>query len=136
MTLLYKPVKSTMPTKDGEYLWYPRIVKIGRMITTQDLAVAISKASSLSEGDVHNVIRNLMSVMRFHLQNSHSVQLDGLGSFTIKAQTTGNGAETAEKVHFKQINYLKIQFTPSYRRIGSGIGKVCPMLEGAEFEKF
>jgi len=124
-----------MPTKDGKYLWYPHIVKLERVITTHDLAVMISQRSSSSQGDVHSVIRNLVECMRYHLHNSHSVQLDGLGTFTIKIQAAGNGVETPEEVNPKQINYLKIQFTPSYTRVGAGIGKVSPMLSGAEFEK-
>lgn len=135
MTLLIKPVQSTMPTKEGEKLWYPHLVKHQRTITTQDLAEEIAKISSLTEGEVHNVVRNLMGCMSRHLKNCNSVQLDGLGTFTLKIQAAGNGVKTPEEVGPQQINYLKVQFTPSYTREGAGIGKVCPMVAGAEFEK-
>ena len=47
----------------------------------------IAEKSSLTPGDVHNVIRNLMTVMRSQLLNSRTVRLDGLGTFTMKART-------------------------------------------------
>ena len=135
MTLLYKPVQSNMASEDGEKKWYPHLVKLEHVKKTQDIAEEIAQMSSTSIGDVHSIIRNMMICMRRHLLNSHSVQLEGLGTFTVKAESGGNGVSTPEEVSPKQINYLKVQFTPSYKRLGGGIGKVCPMLEGAEFEK-
>jgi len=125
-----------MATEEGEKLWYPHLVKIGGIVHTQDLAEEIAKMSSLTEGDVHNVVRNLLSCVSKHLKNSRSVQLDGLGTFTLKSQSAGNGVKTPEEVSPKQINYLKVHFTPSYNMVGGGVGKVCPMLAGAEFEKY
>ncbi len=40
----------------------------------------IAERSSLTAGDVHNVIRNLMAVMREQLLNSRTVKLEGLGN--------------------------------------------------------
>lgn len=51
------------------------------------------RKSSLTPGDVQNVIRNLMSTMRMHLLNSRTVRLNGLGTFTMKARTRGKGTE-------------------------------------------
>lgn len=135
MPVLYKAVQSAMATEEGEKLWYPHLVKIGRAVSTHELAVEISKMSSLSPGDVHSVIYNLVDCMSKHLKNSRSVNLEEVGTFTLKAQSAGNGVKTPEEVNPKQINYLKVQFTPSYRRVQGGVGKVCPMVNGAEFEK-
>lgn len=135
MPVLYKAVQSTMPTEEGEKLWYPHLVKIGRAVTTHELAMEISKMSSLSPGDVHNVIYSLFDCMSKHLKNSRSVNLEELGTFTLKAQAAGNGVKTPEEVNPKQINYLKVQFTPSYRMMQGGVGKICPMVNGVEFEK-
>ena len=135
MTLLYKPVQSSMATEEGEKLWYPHLVKVGRAVQTHELAVEISKMSSLSPGDVHSVIYNLFDCINKHLKNSRSVNLSELGTFTLKAQAAGNGVKTPEEVNPKQINYLKVHFTPSYRMVQGGVGKVCPMLAGADFEK-
>ena len=111
------------------------MVKSKHVVKTQELAEEIAEMSALSEGDVHSVIRNLMKCMRRHLLDSQSVQLEGFGTFTVKAQSAGKGVKTAEEVNHTQINYLKVQFTPSYHRVEAGVGKVCPMLSGATFNK-
>lgn len=47
------------------------------MVNTQKMAELIAEKASLTPGDVHNVIRNLMSVMREQLLNSRTVRLEG-----------------------------------------------------------
>ena len=76
----------------------------------------IAEKSSLTPGDVHNVIRNLMTVMRSQLLNSRTVRLDVLGTFTMKARTRGKGVETPEEVNPNQVTALRCQFAPEYIR--------------------
>ena len=64
MPLIYKPYQATLANKEGQKLYYPRLVKFGKMVNTQKMAELIAEKASLTAGDVHNVIRNLMSVMR------------------------------------------------------------------------
>lgn len=71
----------------------PEFEKVGKVVDTQLLAESIAEKSSLTPGDVQNVIRNLMSTMRMHLLNSRTVRLNGLGTFTMKARTRGKGTE-------------------------------------------
>lgn len=132
MPLIYKPVQSNMASEDGEKKWFPHIVKIKKRVTTETLAEEISDISALSRGDVHNVIRNLLSSFRFHLLNSETIHLDGFGTFTIKSNSAGNGVSTPEEVSANQINYLTVQFTPCFKRI-PGVGIRRPMFQGAEF---
>ena len=73
MPLIYKPYQATLANKEGQKLFYPRLVKIGRTVNTQKMAELIAEKASLTAGDVHNVIRNLMSVMREQLLNSRGV---------------------------------------------------------------
>lgn len=93
-------------------MWHLNLVKAGGTVATQQLAEVIAEKSSLTAGDVQNVVRNLMSVMREYLLNSRSVRLDGLGTFTMKACTRGKGVESADKVSPNQITALKCRFTP------------------------
>ena len=58
-----------------------------QVVSTQQLAEMIAEKSSLTPGDVHNVVRNLMTAMRSALLDSKTVRLDGLGTFTMKART-------------------------------------------------
>ncbi len=90
MTLFYKAVQSTMATKAGDKKWHLNLVKIGKTVSTQQLAEMIAEKSSLTPGDVHNVVRNLMTAMRSELLNSKTVRLEGLGTFTMKARSRGS----------------------------------------------
>jgi len=120
MPLIYRPFQSELPTKDGEKLFYPRLVKYGKIVGTQKLGELIAEKASLTPGDVHSVIRNLMSVMREQLLNSRTVRLDGLGTFTMIARAGGRGVQTAKDVNSSQIKGLRCQFTPEYTRAGRG----------------
>ncbi len=116
MTLYYRAIQSNLESEDGTKKWYPSLVKSKKMIETKTLADQIAYSSSLTPGDVRNVIDNLLEAMRQHLMNSRSVRLEGLGTFTVRAKSNGNGVDTPEEVNPKQINTLRIQFTPSYTR--------------------
>ena len=87
MPLFYKAVQSPIANKAGAKLRHLILVKAGGTVATQQLAEVIAEKSSLTAGDVQNVVRNLMSVMREYLLNSRSVRLDGLGTFTMQACT-------------------------------------------------
>ena len=120
MPLIYKPYQATLANKEGQKLFYPRLVKIGRTVNTQKMAELIAEKASLTAGDVHNVIRNLMSVMREQLLNSRTVRLEGLGTFTMIAKAGGKGVELESKVSSSQITSLRCQFTPEYTRDAGG----------------
>ena len=108
---------------------------MGKAVDTQSLAESIAEKSSLTPGDVQNVIRNLMSTMRMHLLNSRTVRLYGLGTFTMKARTRGKGTEKAEDVNPNQVTALRCQFTPEYTR-PAAIGTTRALIQGVEFEKW
>ena len=126
MPLFYKAVQSPIANKTGAKLWHLNTV------ATQQLAEVIAEKSSLTAGDVQNVVRNLMSVMREYLLNSRSVRLDGLGTFTMKACTRGKGVESADKVSPNQITALKCRFTPEYTR-PAAIGTTRALTQGVQF---
>lgn len=48
MTLFYKAVQSTMVTKAGGKKWHLNLVKIGKTVSTQQLAEMIAEKSSLT----------------------------------------------------------------------------------------
>ena len=132
MPLFYKAVQSPIANKAGAKLWHLNLVKAGGTVATQQLAEVIAEKSSLTAGDVQNVVRNLMSVMREYLLNSRSVRLDGLGTFTMKACTRGKGVESADKVSPNQITALKCRFTPEYTR-PAAIGTTGALTQGVQF---
>ena len=132
MPLIYKAYQSTMQTKDKKKLYYPRLVKMGKVVDTQKLGELIAQKASLTPGDVHNVVRNLMEVMREQLLNSRTVRLDGLGTFTMIAKAGGNGVAVADKVNPGQIKNLRCQFTPEYKR-PEGSPATRALTEGVEY---
>lgn len=132
MALIYKSVKSNLPTKEGQKLYYPRLIKAGKIVNTQKLGELIAEKASLTPGDVHNVVRNLLSVMREQLLNSRTVRLDGLGTFTMIAQAKGRGVEKPEDVSSSQIVRLRCRFTPEYTR-ASGSTATRALLDGVEY---
>ena len=70
---------------------------------TQMIGETIAERSSLTAGDVHNVIRNLMAVMREQLLNSRTVKLEGLGTFTMVCQSRCKGVDAEADVSPAQI---------------------------------
>ena len=73
MPLFYYARQSQIATKEGVKTWHLSLKKVGKVVDTQLLAESIAEKSSLTPGDVQNVIRNLMSTMRMHLLNSRTV---------------------------------------------------------------
>ncbi|KAA6338383.1 hypothetical protein EZS27_013608 [termite gut metagenome] len=134
MTLLYKAFQSNLKSKDGEQKWFPRLAKVGKTIDTQDLAEMIARESSLTIGDVHNAIRNLIEVMKQELLNSHSVRLDSLGTFTVISHSRGKGVSSFDLVNHTQIAQLLVRFTPvsTYNHID---GTTRSIFTGVEFER-
>ena len=63
-------------------------------ITIDDLADDISYSTTLTDGDVLNVIRALIKQIQKHIQNGCIVKLENLGSF--QAQLRSKGALTRE----------------------------------------
>ena len=76
MPLFYKGIQAAKANKEGVKTWHPALVKMKKVINTQTMAEGIAEKASLTPGDVQNVVRNLLSVMRVHLLNSHSVRLE------------------------------------------------------------
>ena len=135
MPLLYKAVQSSLATKDGKKKWYPSLVKLGSPVTTKQLGIEVSKRSSMAPGDTMNVVDTVMDVIRQYLMNGRSVRLDDLGTFTVIANAKGHGVDTEEEVTSKQIQALKIRFTPSYTR-NAIEGTTRAMYADIQFEKY
>lgn len=134
MPLFYGARQSQLKTKEGKKLWHLNLVKVGKTVSLQELAEKIAEKSSLTPGDVHNVVRNLMTVMRSELLNSRSVRLDGLGTFTMKARTRGKGVENEKDVNPNQVVALRCHFTDEYTR-PAALGTTRALIQGVQFEK-
>lgn len=134
MSILFKAVQSSLKSKDGKKKWHPRVVRVGKVIDTQTLGKLVAAKSALSDGDVHSVIRNLVAVIGHELMNSHTVQLDGLGTFTVVMHATGNGVDTFEEVNHRQIKRVTVHFSPAYT-MNPGGGTTRALFDGVSFER-
>lgn len=114
MAILYKAFQPILEDKNGNRLFYPRVVLKGN-VTTDKIAEEIAEYCSLTKGDTKNALDNLIRVMTTHLQASESVTLDGLGTFRIVMKSGGNGVKTADEVSPTQ-SKLTVRFLPATTR--------------------
>lgn len=113
----------------GSVKWYPRLVTIGKPVTTQELAERIARESTVSPADVYAVCHALPVVMGEFMAESRSVHLEGIGYFRYSCQATGNGVDAPEDVTSDLIKGVRVQFQPDRQKRGTTyeramIGKV------------
>jgi len=107
----YKLIQRTNPQKrDEPQKWYASPVNQGTVHQRQ-IAEDIVALSSLSRGDVSNVIDNLLDTVPKYLLMGKSVNLSGLGTFRLSFSS--KGADTPEEFNANMISGMKVVFTPS-----------------------
>ncbi len=96
MSVLFKGRRSSLPNAEGQKLYYVQLVNNGN-IGMDEIAAKIELKSSLTQGDVLSVIRNLLQIMQDAFKDGKSVKLDGLGSFFLVARSNGNSVPQKTK---------------------------------------
>lgn len=112
------------PEMSGKY--YAKAQAAG-IITIDDLADDISYSTTLTDGDVLNVIRALIKQIQRHIQNGCIVRLENLGSF--QAQLRSKGAETVDLFTTANIKAVHLQFRP-----GKGLNSLL-QVDALKFKK-
>jgi predicted histone-like DNA-binding protein len=108
MAFQYNPIKRLNPqTKEAK--WYAASRLTGKR-GLKDLSKDLAEVSSLSPGDVHNVIVNLIDQLPKWLMQGSSVKLDGFGTFRLSFSS--DGVETKEEVTANLIKDIRIIFEP------------------------
>lgn len=79
-------------------------------VTFDTLADDIAYATTLTDGDVSNVLRALVKQIKKHLADGKIVNLDGLGTFQF--QISGKGALTEKDYNTSLIQKVRIQYRP------------------------
>lgn len=79
-------------------------------VTFDTLADDIAYATTLTDGDVSNVLRALVKQIKKHLADGKIVNLDGLGTFQF--QISGKGAVTEKDYTTSLIQKVRIQYRP------------------------
>jgi predicted histone-like DNA-binding protein len=95
--------------KNAPKKYYAKAQSTG-VVAVDELAEAISYATSLTEGDVLNVIRAVVYQMNIQLQAGKIVKMDKLGSFRLQLHSTG--ADDEKSFTSNLIHSVSICFTP------------------------
>lgn len=94
---------------EGEIKYYAKAQAAG-VITIDQLADDISYSTTLTDGDVLNVIRALIKQIKKHIAQGEIVRLENLGSFQV--QLSSEGALTSEDFTPAKIRKIRLQFRP------------------------
>lgn len=116
----YKLVEKANPLKRTEKKWYANAVNQG-VVGQKEIALNIADKSSLTTGDIANVIENLLQEMPKELIQGKSVKLGDFGSFRLSLSS--EGADTQEKFNASMIKNAKVIFTPG-TQLKEAIAKV------------
>ena len=95
--------------KEAAPKYYGKVQTSGT-INFDTLAEDISYATSLTDGDVSNVLRALVKQIKKHLADGKIVNLDGLGTFQF--QMSSKGAATEKDYTTSLIKKVRIQYRP------------------------
>lgn len=134
MAVVFKGFQSQIADKEGQRLFYPRVMLTGN-VGTDLIAAEIAELSSLTKGDTKNVIDNLIIVATRHLQASESVTLDGFGTFRPTLRSRGKGVRTLDEVSAMQ-SQLCVCFTPCSTRKSDGTVATRSLVTGAKFTRY
>jgi len=108
MSLQFNVVEKTNPiTKEKK--WYATSRLTGKR-DLKNLSKDLSEVSSLSAGDVQNVIVNLVDQLPKWLMEGDSVKLDGFGTFRLSFSSEGEAVK--EDVTADSIKDVYILFEP------------------------
>ena len=103
-----KMVQRKNPQKKSEVKYYASPVNAGKK-TLRDIAHDIAGRSSLTRGDIENVLANFMDCLPHYLRDGFSVQLGEFG--TMRLTLSSEGAATEKAFKTEKIK-PRVTFTP------------------------
>ncbi|WP_436417335.1 HU family DNA-binding protein [Petrimonas sulfuriphila] len=106
----YKLIERENPQDRSQKKWYAQPVNEGR-IGQKEIATDIMDLSSLSRGDVSNVIESLIATVPRYLLMGKSVNLGNLG--TLRLSFSSEGTTDPKAFNTGMISGVKVIFTPS-----------------------
>ena len=108
MSLQFNVVEKTNP-QTREKKWYATTRLTGNR-DLKNLSKDLSEVSSLSAGDVQNVIANLIDQLPKWLMEGDSVKLDGFGTFRLSFSSAGEAVK--DDITADSIKDIYILFEP------------------------
>jgi predicted histone-like DNA-binding protein len=105
----YKLVERGNPARQGEpKKWYASPVNTGKL-TVKSFAKEIAGRSSLTRGDIENVLNNFLDELPVFLKLGHSVKLGDFG--TIRLGLSSEGVDNPDDFNTGKIKNVKVIFT-------------------------
>ena len=110
-SVLYNVVaKKNNLDKNKAVKYYAQVKKAGLM-TEESLENQLDKMSTLTIGDVKNVLANAQFVILDALSKGHVVQLGSIGTFGIGVRS--KGTDTVKEFNATKINHIHVNFRAS-----------------------
>ena len=106
----FKVVEKANPQNRAKSKWYANAINAGKL-TIRDFAKEISGRSSLTRGDVENVLNNFTDELPTFLKLGMSVKLGEFG--TLRLTLSSEGTENREDFNASKITGVRVIFTPS-----------------------
>ena len=115
MAILYRLSQNNNRKNTKAYgKWYARAVSTNQ-IGLNEVSQRIQQNCSMKRSDVKAVLEELIEVLTQELQNSHSVKLDGLGTFSMGLTSTGT-VTVREFNAAQNVVGLHVNFLPDRKR--------------------
>jgi len=109
----YKKIQRKNPQKKEEAgKFYAAPVNSGK-ITLNTLSTRMERNSSLSRGDILNVLSNFLDEVPEYLKDGKSVQLGEFG--TVRCSFSSEGVDKPKDVNASLIKKVRVIFTPGAR---------------------
>ena len=109
----YKKMQRKNPiNKEANGKWYAAPVNSGKT-SLDKLSARIGRNSSLSKGDVLNVLSNFLDELPDYLKDGKSVQLGDFG--TVRCSFSSEGVDKPEEVNASLIKTVRVIFTPGVK---------------------
>ena len=106
----FRVIEKFNPQKKEIKKWYATSVNTGKF-TLKDFSKEIAGRSSLTRGDIENVLTNFTDELPTFLKLGMSVKLGDFG--TLRLSLASEGTENKTDFHASNIKGVKVVFTPS-----------------------
>jgi predicted histone-like DNA-binding protein len=110
MAINYSVVAMKDPRDPESVVKYYAKAQAAGVIDINELAEDIAYSTTLTDGDVLNVIRALVKQINKHIAKGEIVRLENLGTF--QAQLSSKGAPTEDKFDESFVRKIRLQFRP------------------------
>ena len=105
----YKLIKRRNPSNPYSYNKFHAIPVYHSLVDMKEIAKEISERSSLSSGDVFNVLQNLTDILPRYLTDGKRIQLGDLGIFRLLFSS--EGVDNKDDFKLSKIRGIKINFS-------------------------